>query len=416
MNPEKALITSCYGCRGTPSEITNTFDDLRALSQSGGNVLSYHIIQSFKPGEATPEQVHLAGKMLCDKLLNENYKYVLCTHTDKEHLHNHIIFCKTNMENLKSFGTLMDTKKFPAWKRIRQLNDEVCKEMNLSTVKFVKVGKGISHYEWEQKKHGTSWKEKLKYELDCIICRSVCFDDFLEKCRLNNIEVVCQPDKRISLKFHMGGQERFIRARTLGIHYLPESIMKQITQYYRHRKYVIEPSKSDALYLQRWADIQNMKNVANMINLLESYNVHGTSEVRPGALSALAESGMMVDALEQLDKKINQLSEEIELLRVYRKNKSTQDEYKSLPERKRKKFAEKNASALQSYHNAGAHLKSLFPDGKFPSVMSVNQQRQQLVEERKNLSDEYHSIRKKYSDLSKAQNTIEDYLENLRDK
>ncbi|MDE5945772.1 MAG: relaxase/mobilization nuclease domain-containing protein [Oscillospiraceae bacterium] len=109
-NPDKASLITTYGCNGSACDIANAFADLRVLANDKGQVLSYHIIQSFAPNEAKAEQVHLAGKLLCDKFLQGQYKYVLATHTDTAHVHNHIIVCKTNMENLKSFGTLRDTK------------------------------------------------------------------------------------------------------------------------------------------------------------------------------------------------------------------------------------------------------------------------------------------------------------------
>lgn len=223
-DPEKAERVTYYGCRGSADEISHQFDMLRAYGKNTGSVLSYHIIQSFAPNEATAEQVHKAGLMLCDELFQGKYKYVLATHTDKEHIHNHIIFCKTNMENYKAFGTLMDTKHNPAWKKIRQLSDEVCKEMGLSVVAYEEIGKGVSHYEWTKQQQGLSWKAKLRYELDCIIQRSDTFEDFLEKCILNGIEAVYKPENTVSLKFRMQGQQRFVRAKTLGYYYLLENI------------------------------------------------------------------------------------------------------------------------------------------------------------------------------------------------
>lgn len=149
MNENKSSLISCFSCNGTPTEISHDFKRLRELGIGKGSILSYHLIQSFAPSEVTAEQVHQAGLLLCDKLLQGKFKYVLCTHTDREHLHNHIIFCKTDMESLKSFSTLFD-KEQPAWKMIRKLSDEVCKEMGLSVVQFAEMGKGVSHYEWEK--------------------------------------------------------------------------------------------------------------------------------------------------------------------------------------------------------------------------------------------------------------------------
>lgn len=415
-NPEKAERVTCYGCRGSAEDISHQFDMLRACGKNTGSVLSYHIIQSFAPNEATMEQVHQAGLKLCAELFQGKYKYVLATHTDKEHIHNHIIFCKTNMENYKAFGTLMDTKRRPAWKKIRQLSDEVCKEMGLSIIEYGEIGKGVSHYEWTKQQQGSSWKEKLRYELDCIIQRSDTFEDFLEKCRLNGIEAVYNPDKKIALKFRMQGQQRYARAKTLGYYYLPENIQRRIKKFSSHRKLIIDRDRFDSKGFQHWADIQNMKNVAQMINMLESYNVHGTSELKPTAMSVMARRGMITQSIENLDEKINDLSEQIELVRQFQRSKPYHDKYKPLSAWKQKEYAKKNAPVLEKYKSVGSQLKILYPDGRFPSEMVLDRQRQALYEEREKLYEEYRYLKKEYADLDKASQTIDDYLESLRNE
>lgn len=415
-NPEKAERVTCYGCRGSAEDISHQFYMLRAYGKNTGNVLSYHIIQSFAPNEATPEQVHQAGLMLCDKLFQSKYKYVLATHSDTKHIHNHIIFCKTNMENYKALGTLMDTKRNPAWMKIRHLSDEVCKEMGLSVVEYGEIGKGISHYEWSKQQQGTSWKAKLRYELNCIIQRSDTFEDFFEKCRLNGIEVVYNPDKLVSLKFRMQGQQRYARAKTLGYYYLPENIQRRIKQFSHHRKMIIDKSRFESKGLQYWADIQNMKNVAQMINMLESYNVHSTSELKPTAMTVMARRGMITQSIENLDDKINDLSKQIELVRQFQRSKPYHDKYKSLSGRKQKDYAKNNAPVLDEYKSVGSQLKSLYPDGKFPSETSLDRQRQALYEEREELYGQYRYLKKEYTDLDMASRMIDDYLDSLRDE
>lgn len=415
-NPEKAERVTCYGCRGSAEDISHQFDMLRAYGKNTGSVLSYHIIQSFAPNEATAEQVHQAGLMLCDKLFQGKYKYVLATHSDTKHIHNHIIFCKTNMENYKAFGTLMDTKRNPAWKKIRQLSDEVCKEMGLSVVEYGEIGKGVSHYEWSKRQQGSSWKAQLRYELDCIIQRCDTFEDFFEKCKLNGIEAVYNPEKVISLKFRMQGQQRFARAKTLGYYYLPENIQRRIKQFSHHRKMIIDKSRFESKGLQYWADIQNMKNVAQMINMLESYNVHSTSELKPTAMTVMARRGMITQNIKNLDEKINDLSEQIELVRQFQRSKPYHDKYKLLSAWKQKDYAKNNAPVLDEYKSAGSQLKSLYPDGKFPSETSLDRQRQTLYEEREKLYEGYRYLKKEYADLDKASQTIDDYLASLRDE
>ena len=416
IDPDKAERVTYYGCSGSADEISHQFDMLRAYGKNTGSVLSYHIIQSFAPNEATAEQVHQAGLMLCDKLFQGKYKYVLATHTDKEHIHNHIIFCKTNMENYKAFGTLMDTKRNPAWKKIRQLSDEVCKEMGLSVIAYGEIGKGVSHYEWEKQQQGLSWKAKLRYELDCIIQRSDTFEKFLEKCRLNGIEAVYKPENTVSLKFRMQGQQRYARAKTLGYYYLPENIQRRIKQFSSHRKTILDRDKFEAKGLQYWADIQNMKNVAQMINLLESYNIHSTKELKPTTMTIMARRGMITQSIENLDEKINDLSEQIELARRFQHTRPFHDKYKSLSGRKQKDYAKNNAPVLDEYKSVGSRLKSLYPDGKFPSETSLDRQRQALYEEREKLYEEYRYLKKEYADLDKASQTIDDYLASLRDE
>ena len=112
----------------------------------------------------------------------------------------------------------------------------------------------------------------------------------------------------------MQGQQRFARAKTLGYYYLPENIQRRIRQFSSHRKMIFERDKFDNRGLQYWADIQNMKNVAQMINLLESYNVHSTAELKPTTMTVMARRGMITQSIENLDKKINTLSEQIELV------------------------------------------------------------------------------------------------------
>ena len=286
----------------------------------------------------------------------------------------------------------------------------------MSVIKYAEFGKGCSHYEWKQQQNVTSWKARLKYEIDCIVRRSDTFEDFLEKCKANNIEVVYQPDKKVSLKFRMQGQERFIRAKTLGYYYLPETIQRRIRQFSEYRKYIIEPTKIDNKAFQRWADLKNMQNVAQMINLLESYNVHSTLELKPTTMSVMAQRGILTQTLENLDIKIDSLSQQIELVRTFQRCKPIHDEYNSLSARKQKKFINENAPILSEYQSAGAMLKSLYPDGRFPSESSLDRQRQVLFDERTKLYAEYNSLKKKYADLDKASKTIEEYLESLKDE
>ena len=153
-----------------------------------------------------------------------------------------------------------------------------------------------------------------------------------------------------------------------------------------------------------------------MINLLESYNVHSTSELKPTTMTVMARRGMITQSIENLDKKINTLSEQIELVRQFQRSKPYHDKYKSLSAWKQKEYAKKNAPVLEMYKSVGSQLKLLYPDGRFLSEMVLDRQRQALYEEREKLYEEYHYLKKEYADLDKASQTIDDYLTSLRDE
>lgn len=190
------------------------------------------MIQSFAPGEVTPEQAMQIGEELCDRYLKGDYQYVIAVHHDKSHLHCHIIFNNTNLYNGLSFTTEHNQGRRTerAWAELREISDEICKEHGLSLID--PIDKGVSHYEIEMKKEGKSWKDKLRNMLREIISYSRSFEDFLKSCTDSGIEYVYTPQNKVKLKFKLSGegQQRFTRADTLGEGFTVESITEQIAE------------------------------------------------------------------------------------------------------------------------------------------------------------------------------------------
>ena len=193
------------------------------------------------------------------------------------------------------------------------------------------------------------------------------------------------------------------------IHPIHTTEIKSI-QYIKPIIDIIDFSEFEAKSLQHWADIQNMKNVANMINLLEGYNIKSTAELKPTASVVLAEREMLSSTIDNLHKKIDGLSNRIELVRTFQRTKPFYDEYKSLSPRKQKKFLETNTSAIKQFHESGKALKSLYSDGRFPSVNTLTKQRDDLETELRTMYQKYKELKKESADLDKATRTIEDYL------
>ena len=138
---------------------------------------AFHLIQSFKPEETTPEEAHKVGMELVNELLGGRYTAVIGTHIDKDHIHNHIVFCAVDNIEHKRYNDCRET-----YRNIRKISDRLCAEHGLSVIKEEK-GLATSYKEWSEKKKGNSWKQKLKEDINATIRVAKNYDDFIDKIR-----------------------------------------------------------------------------------------------------------------------------------------------------------------------------------------------------------------------------------------
>lgn len=198
-NPAKTdekMLVSSFACSYETADIE--FELLLSQAMQKGNNLAHHLIQSFAPGETTPEQAHEIGRQLADEVLQGKYPYVLTTHIDKGHVHNHIIFCAVDMVNQRKYVSNRQSYAY-----IRRTSDRLCKEHNLSVV-MPGQDRGKSYAEWDAHRKGTSWKAKLKAAIDTTIPQAKDFDDFLRLLQEQSYEV--KRGKYVS--FRAPGQQR----------------------------------------------------------------------------------------------------------------------------------------------------------------------------------------------------------------
>lgn len=236
---DNGRLISTFCCSSDPAQASKDFTSVRACGTGKNKILSQHFIQSFKPGEITPERALEVGEELCEKFLKGQYQYYLAVHVDKAHVHLHVIFNNYNIYDYKTFETHEDqgSKKERAWKKLFDLSDEICKRHHLSVIQNPELGKGKKRWEWMLDQEGLSWKTKLKKAINQVVMNSEDFEDFLTKCADYGVIVDYNPDHKIDLKFMLAEQKernprvRFIRARTLGGYYETETIKKRIAQF-----------------------------------------------------------------------------------------------------------------------------------------------------------------------------------------
>lgn len=159
-NPDKTdqnLYISSFACSPETAalDFKYTLDHTHDCRDPHNTNKAFHLIQAFSPGEVSYEEAHQIGKELADRLLEGKYSYVLTTHTDKGHVHNHLIFCSA--DNI-TFSHYHDCKK-NYWK-IRNLSDTLCQEHNLSTI-MPDGKKGMKYNEWAANKSESSKKAQL---------------------------------------------------------------------------------------------------------------------------------------------------------------------------------------------------------------------------------------------------------------
>ena len=294
-NPDKTddeLYIDCSNCSPFCAKLEFDFYRYRydnSIKEYNQGVKAYHQIQSFKPGEVTPELAHKIGKEFAKREFGEKFAYIVTTHIDKEHIHNHIISCaySTDGGNKYHNGGLKDIY------RRRNLSDEICKENGLSVIEHNRRN-WQTYKEWQTNKSGTSWKQELKNIIDKIIVLSHSWEEFLFNMQKENIIV---NDKRKYITFQKEGK-RAVRGNTLGENYSKEKISERIENevnlktendknyIHNERKNIniiidtTEDKFQKNIGLNRWANKKNMETSDQLFNELRREGFNSVEDLR----------------------------------------------------------------------------------------------------------------------------------------
>ena len=376
---------------------------------------AYHLIQAFAPGEVGFEEAHHIGKELADKLLEGKYSYVVTTHIDKEHVHNHIIFCAAdNIEHNKYH----DCKQ--SYYHIRKLSDELCREHNLSVI--IPGGeRGKKYKEWQSDQNGSTWKTQLRQDINFFIKSASTYEEFLLLMRAKGYEIKGETfgeDAAKYISFRPLDKEHFVRgsARSLGKEYTKKRIRERIEKK-RERKAVI-PKKdyssrkiidtSDEKFqnspgLQQWAAIENLKIAA------QSYNEAGSLSDLEHKITVKNEAGKSAkQSVVELEHRMKNLAEIIKYAEQYKDNRSYHIAYKKAknPDAYFRRYESQiilYGGARRMLEQAGIKLKGL-------NVDKLRAEYQALETQKKELIDTYKSCEKEVRDLKRKQENLDRYL------
>ena len=394
-NPDKTddkMFVSSYGCSYETADIE--FQMLLDQAFKKGNNLAHHLIQAFEPGETTPEQVHEIGRQLADEVLGGKYPYVITTHIDKGHLHNHIIFCAVDMANQRKY---ISNKQSYAY--IRRTSDRLCRENGLSVVKPGK-DKGKSYAEWDAQRKGKSWKAKLKIAIDAAIPQARDFDGLLRLMEAQGYEI--KHGKFIS--FRTPGQERFTRCKTLGEDYTEERITQRIRGIAIDRgprrrsagEISLRIALEDSIKAQqsagyaRWAKVHNLKQAAKALNFLTEHQIESYEGLESRLNEISAANDEAAAALKAVERRLGDMALLIKHISTYKQLRPVALELRQAKDKAA--FRREHESQLILYEAAAKALKEAGVK-KLPNLYALKTEYKKLDGERERLSEQYNEVK-----------------------
>lgn len=388
----------------------------RKDNKVNGTVLARHLIQSFMPGEATPEIAHQIGMELCKRILKDQYEFVLTTHIDKGHIHNHIIFNNVNMVTGKCYQS---NKR--SYHQIRYQSDKLCKENNLSVIdEFYETYRkkyktnGKSWYENDQFKKGTSWKSKLQFDIERAIKQSNDWDDFIK--RMATLDYKIKYGKHIAFKHK--GKERFTRAKTIGEDYTEDRLKERILDNANQRTYTVKKRVGNIIEIannekaqaskgyEYWATKHNLKVATDMVVLMRDKGFNSLAQLDNFIKESADKRQELQDKIKVVDGKISTLSATMEQLHTVTKYRQIYLAYKK--DTTDKAFAGEHKSEILLYEKALANLKKSY--SKMPNSKQIFEELEKLNEKKNTLMQEYSSSKSEMTELYQIRKNYEEYM------
>lgn len=397
-------LVSSYMC--SPETAAKEFEDSKLLyHQLTGrkqppkrDVIMYRVIQSFTPGEVSPEEANRIGYELAMKFTGGQHQFVVATHVDKKHIHTHIEF---NSTNINCDGKFKNVKN--SYLVLRRLNDDLCRAHGLSVIEHPKE-RTKPEGEASAIKYGVSFKEQLRQTIDRVLPVSSTFEDFLARMRAEGYEI----KENKYLEFRAPGQVRFTRSFRLGSNYTKEALQERSRNRGGYSTTAKKPVQRTGRKInllidiqakmaagkgggyERWAKVFNLKEAAKTLNFLIDNNLTDYDE-----LAMLVErTGNDFDTSSRRIKQLEGQMAEIAQLKThiirYSKTREVYAAYKK--SRNKKQFRAEHADEI-AQHEAAKRAFDALGGKPIPKVAQLSQQYAELLTEKQAEYEKYTSLR-----------------------
>jgi len=363
------------------------------------DIVLYQIRQSFKPGEITPEKAQEIGYELAMSFTKGKYQFVVATHTDHTHIHNHIICNSTSIDHTQKFRNFLGSSE-----AIRKISDKLCLENGLSIIEAPK--QGPSHYgKWLGDKKTLSWQEKLRQTIDAVMAQKPAdFDVFLKLMMESGYEV----KQGQNLAFRASGQQKFTRLQSLGEGYSENKLRSAMLGKTVHmpkakRPYRKNPDKINLLVdiqaklqtgkgpgYERWAKVFNLKQMAQTINFLTENNITDYETLVEKTKAATDRYHELSHQIKEIEKRMTEITDLKKHIINYAKTKEIYTAYRESGFSA--KYYESNLENILLHQSAKRAFDSLSSE-KIPSIKNLQLEYQMNLSFKKSLSIEYKSVK-----------------------
>jgi len=431
-NPQKTdngkLITS-WQCDSRTADSEFAFSKMVYLQKTGrergaDDIVAYQIRQSFSPGEITPEEANRLGCELARRFTKNNHAYIVCTHVDKQHIHNHIIWNSTALSHERKFRNFWGSTR-----AVRRLNDTICIENGYSIIENPQQH-GKSYNKWWGDKKPTSHRERICYAIDDAMAQKPeSFDALLALLRQAGFEVKGNENPSIRAE----GQKRFARMDTLGEGYSAADLRAVIAGERQHKpkerkapKKAEQEKKSGNLLIDiqaklqegkgagyaNWAKKFNLKQMAQTVAYLQEHDLTDYDVLSEKTAAASARFNELSEKNKAAEKRLAEIAVLEVQIANYAKTRETYVAYRKAGYSK--KFLAEHEREI-TIHKAA---KKCFDDmgvTKLPSTQSLKAESAKLMAEKKEAYREYRKAREEMKELLTAKANIDRILEKEKD-
>ena len=436
-NPDKTEngeLISSYGCDHMTADAEFLLSKAKYKAATGreqrrdADVLCYQIRQSFKPGEITPEEANRIGYETAMRWTKGKYQFFVCTHIDREHIHNHIYYNSTAYDRSRKFRNFIGSSF-----ALRRLSDRVCLEHDLSVIvnpKLHSKGRYLHYGQWLGENQKLSQKEQIRLAIDAALTeRPEDFADFLRRMETAGIQV--KHGRGGAISFLVPGQQRAarFRASTLGDGYGPEDVQAVIdgkapTRTATARK-APAPRRVNLLIdiqermrqgkgpaYERWAKVYNLKQMAAALQYLKEHQLFEYDDLAAKTDAATERFHTLAGDIQQTEAELSRVSDLMAAVVQYAKTRPAFDGYKAA--KYSRKYLAEHEAELADYRAAKATMAELLGGEKLPKMDVLKEKRRQLAARKKALYLEYRKAQQDMRELVAVKGSV-DHLRGLTD-